>query len=54
MRKNVFPLTVLGYFVQVFADDIDPVCGVTPDKPCQTGHWITPAVMSIYLLVSKC
>lgn len=38
----------------MFADDIDPACGEGPSMiPCQTGRWITPAVMSIYLLVAN-
>ena len=38
---------------EVFADGIDPPCGDTPDNPCLTGHWITPAVMAVYLLIAN-
>lgn len=38
---------------EVFADSIDPPCGPEFDEPCITGRWITPAVMSIYLLIAN-
>lgn len=39
---------------EVFADDIDPACGEDPtQQPCITGHWITPIVMSMYLLIAN-
>lgn len=39
---------------EVFADQIDPPCGESPDQPsCLTGHWINPAVMAIYLLIAN-
>lgn len=39
---------------EVFADGIDPPCGNDPGQvPCRTGRWITPAVMSTYLLVAN-
>lgn len=39
---------------EVFADSIDPPCG--PElglSDCVTGRWITPIVMSTYLLVAN-
>lgn len=39
---------------EVFADQIYPPCGDEPGMaPCQTGRWITPTVMSTYLLVAN-
>ncbi|XP_076624685.1 transient receptor potential cation channel, subfamily M isoform X8 [Colletes latitarsis] len=39
---------------EVYADNIDPDCGDEPGMiPCLPGRWITPAVMSIYLLVAN-
>lgn len=39
---------------EVFADSIDPPCGDDPGlEKCQMGHWITPAVMAMYLLVAN-
>ncbi|XP_072157699.1 transient receptor potential cation channel trpm isoform X4 [Bemisia tabaci] len=39
---------------EVFADQIDPPCGEASGEPeCQTGRWITPLVMSMYLLVAN-
>lgn len=38
---------------EVFADGIDPSCGGKDEPPCVTGRWITPVVMSMYLLVAN-
>lgn len=39
---------------EVYANNIDPECGEEPSmKPCLPGRWITPAAMSIYLLVAN-
>lgn len=38
---------------EVYADKIDPPCGDDGEEPCQTGRWITPITMSIYLLVAN-
>lgn len=38
---------------EVFADSIDPPCGTEDTEPCITGRWITPAVMSAYLLIAN-
>ncbi|XP_017299512.2 transient receptor potential cation channel trpm [Diaphorina citri] len=41
-------------FSWVFADEIDPPCGDSPgQEPCHPGRWITPLVMSTYLLVAN-
>lgn len=39
---------------EVYADRIDPDCGDQPGMDdCHPGRWITPAIMSIYLLVAN-
>lgn len=38
---------------EVFAGDIDPECGGPDQIPCHPGRWITPTVMSMYLLVAN-
>ena len=52
---------------EVFAGDIDPVCNATCTEyekcgtnadgtlkvPCVPGHWITPIMMTVYLLVAN-
>lgn len=39
---------------EVFAPDIDPKCGKNPGEPkCVTGRWISPVVMTMYLLVAN-
>ncbi|KAI8420340.1 hypothetical protein MSG28_008865 [Choristoneura fumiferana] len=39
---------------EVFAPEIDPECGLDiKDHKCVTGRWITPIVMTIYLLVAN-
>ena len=43
---------------EVYAGDIDPPCGDRsehPDnpRPCITGEWVTPILMTIYLLVEN-
>lgn len=40
--------------LQVFADDINPPCGDEPGmEACLPGRWITPIVMSMYLLIAN-
>ncbi|KAK6630175.1 hypothetical protein RUM44_005731 [Polyplax serrata] len=52
--KEVFYQPYFMLYGEVFADDIDPPCGEHPsDSPCPTGRWVTPVVMSIYLLVAN-
>jgi len=39
---------------EVYADNIDPECGNEPGMvQCLPGRWITPAAMSVYLLVAN-
>ncbi|XP_070543442.1 transient receptor potential cation channel subfamily M member 3-like isoform X2 [Ptychodera flava] len=40
---------------EVYAPDIDPECTEDePDAPqCSTGHWVTPLLMTLYLLVAN-
>ena len=43
---------------EVYAGDIDPPCGDRsehPDnpRPCNTGEWVTPILMTVYLLVEN-
>nr|CAD7265095.1 unnamed protein product [Timema shepardi] len=52
--REIFFQPYFMLYGEVFAADIDPPCGDTPDMPkCQVGRWITPAVMSTYLLVAN-
>lgn len=38
---------------EVFAGEIDPPCGGVDEEVCETGRWISPVIMSIYLLVAN-
>lgn len=38
---------------EVYADKINPSCGGDDQEPCRTGRWVTPIIMSIYLLVAN-
>ncbi|XP_029159547.1 transient receptor potential cation channel trpm isoform X2 [Nylanderia fulva] len=52
--RDIFKEPYFMLYGEVFADSIDPVCGEEPEMiPCLTGRWITPAVMSVYLLVAN-
>lgn len=66
--RHVFYQPYFMLYGEVFAPDIDPLCnpdcdeygeecGValdgTPLVPCITGRWITPIIMTIYLLVAN-
>uniref|UniRef100_A0A1Y1MC38 Transient receptor potential cation channel trpm n=2 Tax=Photinus pyralis TaxID=7054 RepID=A0A1Y1MC38_PHOPY len=54
LARNVFYEPYFMLYGEVFADGIDPPCEEGPDDPkCVTGRWITPAVMSVYLLVAN-
>ncbi|KAK4884574.1 hypothetical protein RN001_000845 [Aquatica leii] len=54
LARDVFYEPYFMLYGEVFADGIDPQCGTGPDDPpCLTGRWITPAVMSMYLLVAN-
>ncbi|XP_077989060.1 transient receptor potential cation channel subfamily M member 3-like [Glandiceps talaboti] len=53
--KKIFLEPYFMLYGEVYAPDIDPPC--TEDDPlapqCSTGHWITPLIMTIYLLVAN-
>lgn len=52
--RDVFFQPYFMLYGEVFADDIDPPCGESPDqKACITGQWITPIAMSMYLLIAN-
>lgn len=52
--RDVYFQPYFMLYGEVFADDIDPPCGESPDqKPCVTGHWLTPITMSMYLLIAN-
>ncbi|XP_049813711.1 transient receptor potential cation channel trpm [Schistocerca nitens] len=52
--KHIFFQPYFMLYGEVFANDIDPACGDEPGMPnCPMGRWITPAVMSTYLLVAN-
>ncbi|RZF33234.1 hypothetical protein LSTR_LSTR012995 [Laodelphax striatellus] len=52
--RNVFYQPYFMLYGEVFADTIDPPCGDEPGmEKCQTGRWITPFVMSMYLLIAN-
>ncbi|XP_074037016.1 transient receptor potential cation channel, subfamily M isoform X5 [Leptinotarsa decemlineata] len=51
--KEVFLEPYFMLYGEVYADKIDPECGHSLEEPCQTGRWVTPVIMSIYLLVAN-
>ncbi|XP_034245088.1 transient receptor potential cation channel trpm [Thrips palmi] len=52
--KDIFFQPYFMLYGEVFADAIDPPCGDGPDmKPCRVGRWVSPVVMSLYLLVAN-
>ncbi|XP_026670370.1 transient receptor potential cation channel trpm isoform X3 [Ceratina calcarata] len=52
--RDIFMEPYFMLYGEVYADNIDPDCGNEPGMiPCLPGRWITPAVMSIYLLVAN-
>jgi len=52
--REIFFQPYFMLYGEVFADSIDPPCGDDPGlEKCQMGHWITPAVMAMYLLVAN-
>ncbi|XP_063221522.1 transient receptor potential cation channel trpm isoform X3 [Bacillus rossius redtenbacheri] len=52
--REVFFQPYFMLYGEVFATDIDPPCGEADGMvKCQPGRWITPTVMSIYLLVAN-
>ncbi|XP_063918520.1 transient receptor potential cation channel trpm isoform X4 [Zophobas morio] len=54
IARDVFLEPYFMLYGEVYADKIDPPCGDGEDeKPCQTGRWVSPLIMSIYLLVAN-
>ncbi|XP_012238938.1 transient receptor potential cation channel trpm isoform X2 [Bombus impatiens] len=52
--RDIFMEPYFMLYGEVYADNIDPDCGDEPGMiPCLPGRWITPTVMSIYLLVAN-
>lgn len=52
--REIFYQPYFMLYGEVFASDIDPPCGSGPSQTkCQMGRWITPTVMSTYLLVAN-
>ncbi|XP_060805622.1 transient receptor potential cation channel trpm isoform X10 [Amyelois transitella] len=52
--REIFFQPYFMLYGEVFAPDIDPVCGTDiGDVKCVTGRWITPIAMTIYLLVAN-
>ena len=65
--RHIFYQPYFMLYGEVFAGDIDPVCNATCTEyeecganadgtlkvPCQPGHWITPIMTTIYLLVAN-
>ncbi|XP_013397522.1 transient receptor potential cation channel subfamily M member 1-like isoform X2 [Lingula anatina] len=51
--KEVFLEPYFMLYGEVYADKIDPKCGGPHEEPCVHGHWVTPAVMTIFLLVAN-
>ncbi|CAL4083894.1 unnamed protein product [Meganyctiphanes norvegica] len=58
LARHIFYQPYFMLYGEVFAPDIDPECGGTNHDgtdqiPCHPGRWITPIVMSIFLLVGN-
>ena len=54
--KNVRDIFFHPYFMiygEVYAPEIAPECGTESTPECVTGHWIEPALMSVYLLIEN-
>ncbi|XP_043509838.1 transient receptor potential cation channel trpm isoform X5 [Frieseomelitta varia] len=52
--RDIFMEPYFMLYGEVYADNIDPDCGDEPGMiACLPGRWITPAVMSIYLLIAN-
>ncbi|XP_060829150.1 transient receptor potential cation channel trpm isoform X2 [Bombus pascuorum] len=52
--RDIFMEPYFMLYGEVYADNIDPDCGNEPGMvPCLPGRWITPTVMSIYLLIAN-
>ncbi|XP_076047574.1 transient receptor potential cation channel, subfamily M isoform X4 [Oratosquilla oratoria] len=53
LARHIFYQPYFMLYGEVFAGDIDPPCGGEGEIPCHPGRWITPTVMSMYLLVAN-
>ncbi|XP_059478668.1 transient receptor potential cation channel trpm isoform X6 [Neocloeon triangulifer] len=53
LLKDVVFQPYFMLYGEVFADDIDPPCGGEGQMACVTAKWISPIIMSIYLLVAN-
>ncbi|XP_071516413.1 transient receptor potential cation channel trpm isoform X2 [Panulirus ornatus] len=53
LARHIFYQPYFMLYGEVFAGDIDPHCGDEGEIPCHPGRWITPTVMSMYLLVAN-
>ncbi|XP_047469379.1 transient receptor potential cation channel trpm-like isoform X1 [Penaeus chinensis] len=53
LARHIFYQPYFMLYGEVFAGDIDPECGEDKEVPCHPGRWITPTVMSMYLLVAN-
>ncbi|XP_075251277.1 transient receptor potential cation channel subfamily M member 1-like isoform X3 [Convolutriloba macropyga] len=54
--ENIRDIFFHPYFMiygEVYAAEIAPECGTEHSPECVTGHWIEPALMSVYLLVEN-
>ncbi|XP_018398032.1 PREDICTED: transient receptor potential cation channel trpm [Cyphomyrmex costatus] len=52
--RDIFMEPYFMLYGEVYADNIDPDCGDEPGMvQCLPGRWITPAAMSVYLLVAN-
>ncbi|XP_045461703.1 transient receptor potential cation channel trpm isoform X16 [Harmonia axyridis] len=54
IARDVFLEPYFMLYGEVYANKIDPSCGPGQEEEvCRTGRWITPFIMSIYLLVAN-
>lgn len=53
LARHIFYQPYFMLYGEVFAGDIDPDCGGEGEIPCHPGRWLTPTVMSMYLLVAN-
>ncbi|XP_076268057.1 transient receptor potential cation channel, subfamily M isoform X2 [Rhynchophorus ferrugineus] len=53
IARDVFMEPYFMLYGEVYADKIDPPCGDQYEDQCVTGRWISPTIMSIYLLVAN-
>ncbi|XP_057664762.1 transient receptor potential cation channel trpm isoform X34 [Diorhabda carinulata] len=53
LARDVFFEPYFMLYGEVFADEIDPPCGGEDEEICVPGRWISPVIMSMYLLVAN-